>query len=115
MMVLSTPPRTRSEVADLMYIALDESTRDLMVSGSVPDAVAAALANCLRAIEMSRSMLRSIKTTKLRAGDDRCGPVRHAYRARFEISKLDKVWTSLLSSLTSLMARQSKRIVRAYE
>ena len=35
----------------LMCIVLDELTKDLVVSGPVPDAVAVAPANCLRAIE----------------------------------------------------------------
>lgn len=51
MMVLGTLPRARSEIAELMCIALDELAKDLMISGPVPEAVAAALANCLRAIE----------------------------------------------------------------
>ena len=51
MMLLSTPPRTRDEIADLMSVALDELTKELIIPGPVPEAVAAALANCLRAIE----------------------------------------------------------------
>lgn len=51
MMLLGTPPRTRDEIAEVMSVALDELAKDLMVPGPVPEAVAAALANCLRAIE----------------------------------------------------------------
>jgi hypothetical protein len=51
MMLLGTPPRTRDEIAEVMSVALDELAKELMVPGPVPQAVAAALANCLRAIE----------------------------------------------------------------
>ena len=51
MMVLGTPPRTRNEITEVMSVALDELAKDLLVPGPVPEVVAAAPTNCLRAIE----------------------------------------------------------------
>jgi len=51
MMVLGIPPRTRNEIAEVMSVALDELAKELLVPGPVPEVVAAALTNCLRAIE----------------------------------------------------------------
>ena len=51
MLVLSTPPQTRNDISEVMGIALHELANELMVPGPMPDAVAAALAHCHRAIE----------------------------------------------------------------
>lgn len=51
MLVLGIRPRSHDEICEVMRIALDELSKDLMLDGPVPRAVAAALTNCLRAIE----------------------------------------------------------------
>jgi hypothetical protein len=101
MMVLGTPPRTRSEVADLMCIALDELTKDLMISGPVPDAVAAALANCLRAIEdveLEAPFREERRSIELATTD--AAPSDTLIKLDSEIRKLDK-FTGLLAYLAN--------------
>ena len=51
MLVLGISPSAHDEVCEIMRIALDELTKDLLHDGPVPRAVATALSNCLRAIE----------------------------------------------------------------
>jgi hypothetical protein len=56
MLVLGTHPSSHEEVCDVMRIALDELTKDLLHEGPVPRAVANALTNCLQAIEANNSL-----------------------------------------------------------
>ena len=71
MLVLDTHPSSHDEVCDIMHIALDELTKDLMHDGPVPRAVANALTNCLRAIEDvgAPSLHRERVAIELRASD----------------------------------------------
>lgn len=89
MTLLGTPPRTRDEIAEVMSVALDELAKDLMVPGPVPEAVAAALANCLRAIEdESRFPAERRRIELAAAGSD--APSDVLVNLDSEIAKLDK-------------------------
>jgi hypothetical protein len=71
MLVLGTHPNSHDEICDVMRIALDELTKDLLHEGPVPRAVANALANCLQALE------------------DRGAPSLHRVGAPFELHGYD--------------------------
>lgn len=53
MLLLGAPPQSQDEICEVMRIALDELSKHVMLDGPVPSAVAAALSNCLRAMEHS--------------------------------------------------------------
>jgi hypothetical protein len=90
MALLGAPPRTRDEIAEVMSVALDELAKDLMVPGPVPDAVAAALANCLRAIEDGSCFPAERRRIELAAaGSD--APSDVLINLDSEIAKLDKL------------------------
>jgi hypothetical protein len=102
MLVLATPPQTRDEICEVMHIALDELAKDLILAGPLPDAVAAALANCLRAIEginLEHSM-REVKVSIEPTAIDSDAPSDIAIDLDREIAKLDK-FASLLAYLAS--------------
>jgi|SRR5688572_18288668 hypothetical protein len=102
MMLLGTPPRTRDEIAEVMSVALDELAKDLMVPGPVPEAVAAALANCLRAIEGVDfdSRFPGEKRSIDLAATDSDAPSDVLVNLNSEIAKLDK-FAGLLAYLAN--------------
>ena len=99
MMLLGTPPRTRDEIAEVMSVALDELAKDLMVPGPVPEAVAAALANCLRAIE-DKSRFPAERRSVEPAAADFGAPSDVLINLNSEIAKLDK-FAGLLAYLAN--------------
>ena|SRR5215813_8618022 len=103
MLVLGTAPTSPNEIADVMRIALDELTKDLMLDGPVPRAVASALSNCLRAIERSdwEPFPRGEKTRiEIALADS--GPPQLLVDLHSEIDKLDK-----LAGLLTYLANNS--------
>lgn len=99
MTLLGVPPQTRDEIAEVMSVALDELAKDLMVPGPVPEAVAAALANCLQAIEDESRFPAERRHIELAAaGSDVPSDV--LINLDSEIAKLDK-FTGLLAYLAN--------------
>lgn len=100
MLVLATPPQSRDEICEVMRIALDELAQDLMVPGPMPEAVAAALANCLRAIEgiNPEPTMRDVKVSVEPTAIDSDIPSDAVVDLDLEIAKLDK-FASLLAYL----------------
>jgi hypothetical protein len=97
MTLLGTPPRTRDEIAEVMSVALGELAKDLMAPGPVPEAVAAALANCLRALEDESHFPAERRRIELAAAASDA-PSDVLINLDSEIAKLDK-FTGLLAYL----------------
>jgi hypothetical protein len=82
-----------------MSVALDELAKDLMVPGPVPEAVAAALANCLRANE-GESPFPAERRIIEPAAADSDAPSDALINLDSEIAKLDK-FAGLLAYLAN--------------